>query len=458
MTKLTYLQFVELLSKYEKFDEKILKAMYNEFGKTTINEYFEEYYQKLEESDATEFIKKYSVYFEQELMEIDNSILPFDNGFSDAADMIIKNSYNYTLMTPEFERAQGEILNEAKLKLNIINRDNDCLYPTLQLEKIFLSVKNKEDLNNLALLRKIPFSLKDESIFKSERAIIKKYLSLSNDKILSVDELRKEFSYLCFDNIDPVENLSEQIELLKKYVIAKFNFYNRNLRLVIFIAKKGGSTIPIEEKLQEGNISLIRAINKYDVSKGYKFSTYAIWWIKQGILRYLDNMSSLIRKPVYLSEKIKKYKKFYENYTFINGVEPTLKECSDMLNMTEDEINNLRLVSMDVLSLDETISNIEDGDNLINFIIDEKVHIEEDVISTDSVEMVKKYMSMYLTEREQIVLLGRFGLNDENVVYTLQEIAGTLGITRERVRQIEAKGKRKLLSKLRINGFFEEEE
>ena len=453
MTKLSYLHFVELLGKYEKFDDKILNAMYNEFGKTTINEYFEEYYQKLDESEATEFIKKYSVYFEQELKEINDSILSFDTNVSDSADMIIKNTYNYTLMSPEFERAQGEILKDAKLKLNIINRDNEeeYLYPMLQLEKIFLSVKNKEDLVNLDLLRKIPFSLGDDSIFKKERTIIKKFLSLSDDKLLSIDELKKEFPDLSFDNVEIIENLSEQIELLKKYIFAKFNFYNRNLRLVVFIAKKGGNIIPLEEKLQEGNISLIKAINRYDVSKGYKFSTYAIWWIKQGILRYLDNAGSLIRKPVHFNEKIKKYKKFYENYVFINGVEPTLKECSDSLNMTEDEIINLRLVSMDILSLDETVSDLEDGDNLINFIVDDRVNVEEEIISEDFVNVIKKYIFMYLNERESTILINRFGLNDENTVYTLQQIANKLGITRERVRQIEVKSRRKLLTKLRVN-------
>lgn len=457
MININYNEFVELINKYKKFDKKTLMAMYDKFGKNKINEYFEEYSQNLEEDEFIKFMEKYSAYFEQSLVELEEEET-FSVEVGSTVTMLINNSLRYSMMNYELECEQGWILKDGREKLKIIKEKNDdfMLYPDLNLEKIFLSVKTQEELDYVAKLKKIPFSIGEESYFQKYISDINKFLKISSNGILTLDKLKENFSNLCFDNVEPIDDLEEQVELLKKYVLAKFNFYNRNLRLVISIAKRGGFAIPIEDKIQEGNIGLIKAINKFDVSKGFHFSTYATWWIRQVINRSIAYCGYVIRKPVYLNEKIQKYKRFYEKYLALNGVEPSLNECSIELGISEEEVLKLKDLSLDAISLDAPVQGVEDGGDLVDFISDTSALIEDEFISSNIVDYVKEVINSSFDERIKQILLDRFGLNDELRVKTLEEIGLKHGITRERVRQIEVKSKRKLLMKLKQNDIFED--
>ena len=458
MSKLNYNQFIELINKYEKFDAKTLKAMYEEFGKNKINGYFEEYCQSLEMDKVGEFIKKYSAYFEQQNVDLDNNDL-LDGEIGNIVGMLVNSAAQYSLMTAEFERQQGYILEETKKELTIIRNidDESILYPTLEIEKILVSVKSKEDLDNIDMIRKLPYKLGDESILKNDINTIKKFLKLNANNICTIEQLKSEFPELKFDNIIPIDDLSKQLNLLNKYIFAKFNFYNRNLRLVISVAKKNTSILmPMEDKIQEGNIGLIRAINRYSASTGYKFSTYAIWWIRQSIHRAIAIKSEIIRKPVYLFDNIRKYNTFIQKYNALNGCDPSIAECCLELGMKENEIRAVQCAASDLISLNTPIQGISnDSEEIINFIFDKTISVEDNYISKDFFDCVLNEIDIICNEREKDILLNRLGLNDENVIYTLQEIADRLGVTRERVRQIEAKSKRRLIFNLKRKGLVD---
>lgn len=258
---------------------------------------------------------------------------------------------------------------------------------------------------------------------------------------------------MCFDNVIPIEDIAKQLNLLERYITAKFNFYNRNLRLVLYIAKRGGNVLAFEDKIQEGCLGLIKAINYYKVSMGTRFSTYATNWIRQSSMRSVSNDGYIIRIPVHFREKIKKYNNFISTYLVNYGVEPTIEVCANELNLTKEQIIEIQKVSQDVVSLDVSVSTVEDGEDIVNFISDDTANVEENYLSKELIDFIRTEIES-LSYRDKTVMLDRWGLNDDEIVYTLEEIGQKFSITRERVRQIEKREARKMRYKLRKNGFI----
>lgn len=451
LNKITYNQFLIILSKYKEFNKLVLKSLYEEFGKETIDNYFEIYYDSLRDDELSDFLNRYAVYFEYNSYDIlcnDSDNYCVDSVYS----MMISNAVKFPIMSPDFEYEQGLILEEGRSNLKIIKDDvNNCrLYPELKLEEIFLSIKSFEDLNKIEKILKIPYQLGDDSIFKNEVIIINKYLKKCYEcnGVLGIENLKSIFPNLSFDNISIVDDLDNQIELLNRYLVAKYNFYNRNLKLVISLAKNGGSLLSFEDKIQEGNIGLIRAISKFEASRGNRFSTYAIWWIKQSITRSIANNGQVIRKPVYVFDYIKNYEHFVNNYELHNGVKPNDLECSKALKISVEDVCKLRNYSLDVLCLDSPVSSFEEDGNLVDFIKDDKVLIEDDFISNEMALIIFDIIDKCLNEREKKIFMLRSGLNKNNKCYTLKEISAVEKVTRERIRQIEISSRKKIVDAL----------
>ena len=225
---------------------------------------------------------------------------------------------------------------------------------------------------------------------------------------------------------------------------AKQTLTNSNLRLVVSVAKRYVSKgMSFEDLLQEGILGLIKAVDKFDVEKGFKFSTYATWWIRQAVTRAIADHSRTIRIPVHANEVINSIKKYETTYETKTGIEPTEQEISESLGYSIEKIREYKRAAQDVISLETPVGVAEDQDStLMEFIADEE-NIEENVIQKMSFERIQDVVRVRLTEREAKVIMLRFGLIDGEIK-TLEEVGAIFNVTRERIRQIEAKALRKL--------------
>ncbi len=289
------------------------------------------------------------------------------------------------------------------------------------------------------------------------------YNNLEQDSFITNEDEIKTFNYLKSDNSDDVLQMylkdigkkkmlkvQEEMEIAqlikegnpKQSKTARDKLIQANLRLVVSIAKKYvGQGVLFMDLVQEGSLGLIKAAEKFDYKRGFKFSTYATWWIRQTIIRAIANHSKTIRIPVHMSEKIRNYKRVHSELSAKLNREPTDTELASQLNVTQEKLFHIRkAMSREPMSLDMPIG---DEINLEDYIPDDEtknpdIKIEKSLLQTDMNEILK-----ILTNREQEIIKQRFGLGNSKTK-TLEELGTKLGFSKERIRQIEEKAVRKL--------------
>lgn len=355
-----------------------------------------------------------------------------------------------------FEDGLNKLVEEAKNNKNVIEYDKipsyfndiqlneefyDRIIDELESRKIdILKITDDDDdivpIEELAELEETAMEAEELDLEKLEMEVL--------DGVNLEDPVRM---YLKEIGKVPLLSSDEEIELAKRMEngdeLARARLAEANLRLVVSIAKKYlGRGLLFLDLIQEGNLGLIKAVEKFDYTKGYKFSTYATWWIRQAITRAIADQARTIRIPVHMVETINKVTRVSRQLMQELGREPSVEEIAEEMKLSEDKVREILKVAQEPVSLESPVGEEEDS-HLGDFIQDDNVTTPADAATLLLLkEQLDEAMSA-LTDREKEVLRMRFGLNEAQPL-TLEQVGKHFNVTRERIRQIEAKALRKL--------------
>ena len=353
-----------------------------------------------------------------------------------------------------FEEQLNQLLLLAKKKKNVLENQEvldffagtvldadrlDRIYDFLETNKVdVLQINEDEDLE-------LDPDLFIEEELEEEEEIDMEHIDLSVPEGISVEDPVR--MYLKEIGKVPLLSSDDEIELAKKIELgdelAKEKLTEANLRLVVSIAKRYvGRGMQFLDLIQEGNLGLIKAVEKFDYRKGYKFSTYATWWIRQAITRAIADQARTIRIPVHMVETINRLVRVSRQLLQELGREPSPEEVASRVDMPVERVREIMKVSQEPVSLEPPIGEEEDS-HLGDFIQDDQVAVPADAATFTMLHEQLMEVLDTLTEREQKVLRLRFGLDDGRP-RTLEEVGREFNVTRERIRQIEAKALRKL--------------
>ena len=356
--------------------------------------------------------------------------------------------------TDVFEEKLAGLLEEAKKKKNVLEYQEVMNYfgqePPVsnQLDRLFEFLdQNKVDVIRMGTEDELDPDLfiEEEMELDEEEEIDVEHLDLSVPEGVSLEDPVR--MYLKEIGKIPLLGMEDEVELAKKMELgdpeARKRLAESNLRLVVSIAKRYvGRGMQFLDLIQEGNLGLIKAVEKFDYTKGYKFSTYATWWIRQAITRAIADQARTIRIPVHMVETINRLVRTSRQLLQELGREPTTEEIAARLDLPVERVSEIMKMYKEPVSLETPIGEEEDS-HLGDFIQDDNVLVPQDAAAFTLLHEQLMEVLLTLTEREQKVLRLRFGLDDGRP-RTLEEVGKQFNVTRERIRQIEAKALRKL--------------
>ena len=349
----------------------------------------------------------------------------------------------------KFEERLKELLNVAKKKKNVLEYQeiSEFFHDITLEEEQFDRILETLEQNNVDVLRITDGDdVDDEEIILTEEDDVDvENIDLSVPDGVSIEDPVR--MYLKEIGKVPLLSAEEEIELAQRMEMgdeeAKKKLAEANLRLVVSIAKRYvGRGMLFLDLIQEGNLGLIKAVEKFDCRKGFKFSTYATWWIRQAITRAIADQARTIRIPVHMVETINKLIRVSRQLLQELGREPTPEEIAEEMDMPVERVREILKISQEPVSLETPIGEEEDS-HLGDFIQDDNVPVPADAAAFTLLKEQLVEVLGTLTEREQKVLRLRFGLYDGRA-RTLEEVGKEFSVTRERIRQIEAKALRKL--------------
>ena len=310
-----------------------------------------------------------------------------------------------------------------------------------QMDKLYeqLEAHNVEVIDDFATveLDNLEFALETQEAEETEEPAVTEQVAIDDPVKVYLKEIGR------VPLLTPEEETALAMRIIEGDDAAKKRLSEANLRLVVSIAKRYvGRGMQFLDLIQEGNLGLIKAVEKFDYTKGFKFSTYATWWIRQAITRAIADQARTIRIPVHMVETINKVKKVSSQLLHKNGHEPTAEEIAVELAMPVDKVREIMRVAQEPVSLETPIGEEEDS-HLGDFIPDDDAPAPADAASHTLLKEQLDEVLQSLTDREAKVLRLRFGLEDGRP-RTLEEVGKEFDVTRERIRQIEAKALRKL--------------
>lgn len=352
------------------------------------------------------------------------------------------------IVEPTLEEIEG-LMKKCKIRGFITEQEISLLFPEVE-EHIDKYEQFLDDLEMASipvveapsLLAKPGSLLMPEAGKKTPKITLAESLDLGDISADSIQMYLREIGKVPLLSTDEEVALAKRIE--RGDADAKHKLIKANLRLVVSIAKKfTGKNLSLLDLIQEGNIGLFRAVEKFDYHKGYKFSTYATWWIRQAITRSLADQSRTIRIPVHMVENINRFQQVERRLVQDLGREPMPEEIAAEMGEELDKVNHIIKISQETISLGTPVGDDSEDSVLEDFIEDQKTLTPDRAAALQILGDYVKAVISELTPREQKVLEMRFGLKD-GVAHTLEEVGKEFDVTRERIRQIEAKSLEKI--------------
>ena len=442
---MTYEKFKEIIESFKQIGEKEYNQLVKQYSKKTVDSFLEKYIEDTKVSEEDKFSR--TVFYVEQLYEEEtiqsgnseniNSKEEYIDIFNakgkdvSSTTLFLMEMGKIPLLTVEEEKNLGKILLDLRQKKELLQITDESLDQQL----ISIGFKNIKDRRYDSRRQQSRYLSKETE--KLERKIKELESKKSNDK--EIQELIK----LSKQKLDEIKDLKTKLDIQKEYQKAFEEFTERNLRLVVSVAKRyNNGALAFEDLIQEGSNGLMKAIEKFDISKGYKFSTYGTWWIRQAVTRAIADQSKTVRIPVHQVEQINKIIRANRALTTQLERTPTDQELADYTGFPIEKIREINIVNQDAISLSTPIGEEDSDSTFGDFLPDSRADVELET-SNELLREALENVLKTLSPREEKVLRLRYGLDDGRT-RTLGEVGEIFHVTRERIRQIEAKALRRL--------------